>query len=158
VKPASGKAMHVFGWLTGALLASQAVIPPALAALGGDTTTVEADRARMKGQTRVTSTADYTVHEITTGTNTTIREYVSQAGKVFAVTWKGPMLPDLQQLFGTYYDDYQTAANSPHIGHRHLSIDRSDLVIHSNGHLRAFYGSAYVPALFPPNFTIADIK
>jgi hypothetical protein len=150
--------MHVFGWLMGGLLATGAVIPPALATLGGDPTTVEADRARMKGQIRVTSTANYTVHEITTETNTVIREYVSQAGKVFAVTWKGPTLPDLQQTLGAYYDDYQTAANTPHIGHRHLSIDRSDLVIHSNGRMRAFYGSAYVPALFPPSFTIADIQ
>jgi Protein of unknown function (DUF2844) len=44
------------------------------------------------------------------------------------------------------------------VGHRHLSIDRSDLVVHSGGHMRAFYGNAYVPALLPPNFTIADIQ
>jgi hypothetical protein len=150
--------MHILGWLVAGVLVSQTACLPAMAALGGDATTVEADRARMKGQVRVTSAASYTVHEITTGTNTVVREYVSPAGKVFAVSWHGPTLPDLQQTLGSYYDDYQIAATTPHSGHRHLSIDRSDLVVHSNGRMRAFYGQAYVPALLPANFTIADIQ
>jgi len=158
VKLASGKAMHILGWLVTGVLASQAACLPAMASLGGDATTVEADRAQMKAQVRVTSTAAYTVHEITTETNTVVREYVSAVGKVFAVSWRGPTLPDLQQTLGTYYNDYQTAATTPHVGHRHLSIDRADLVVHSNGRMRAFYGHAYVPALLPPNFTIADIQ
>jgi Protein of unknown function (DUF2844) len=159
VKLASSKAMHFFGWLTAGVLASQAVCLPAMAGLGGDASTVEADRVQMKGQVRVTTaTAAYTVNEIQTGTNTVVREYVSAAGKVFAVSWNGPVLPDLQQTLGTYYTDYEAQASAPHIGHRHLTIDRPDLVVHSNGRMRAFYGHAYVPALFPPNFTIADIK
>jgi hypothetical protein len=158
VKLASGKAMHVPGWLLTGVLASQAACLPAMAALGGDATTVESDRVHMKGQVRVTSAASYTVHEITTGTNTIVREYVSPAGKVFAVSWNGPLLPDLQQTLGTYYNDYQNAASTMHVGQRHLTIDRSDLVVHSNGRIRAFSGHAYVPALLPPNFTIADIQ
>jgi Protein of unknown function (DUF2844) len=162
VKLASSKAMHFFGWLTAGVLASQAVCTAAMAALGGDAATVETDRVQMKGQVRATTattaTTAYTVNEIQTGTNTTVREYVSAAGQVFAVSWRGPLLPDLQQILGKYYTDYEATASAPHVGHRHLTIDRTDLVVHSNGRMRAFYGHAYVPALLPPNFTIADIK
>jgi hypothetical protein len=158
VKLASGKAMHVLGWLTAGVLASQVLSLPAMAALGGDATSVEADRVHMKAQVQASTATGYTVNVIQTDNNTTVREYVSDAGKVFAVSWNGPLLPDLQQILGTYYTDYQAQANTPHIGHRHLTIDRTDLVVHSNGRMRAFYGHAYVPALLPPNFTIADIK
>jgi hypothetical protein len=158
VNPAS-RAIRIFGWLLSGAVASQAVCLPAVAALGGDVTTVAADGARMKAEVRVASTAAaYTVHEFTTSTNTVVREYAAQNGKVFALTWKGPTMPDLEQILGVYYNDYQNAANTPHIGHRHLSIERSDLVIHSNGRMRDFSGSAYVPGLFPANFTLADIK
>ena len=36
----------------------------------------------------------------------------------------------------------------------HLSIERTDLVVNSHGHMRAFYGNAYVPSLVPPNFSV----
>ena len=87
-----------------------------------------------------------------------MREYVSPAGKVFAVKWRGPILPNLTQTLGTYAADLQAAASTPHAGHRHLSVERPDIVIHSNGHMRAFSGFAYVPSLLPPNLSIADIQ
>jgi hypothetical protein len=158
VNPAS-RAIRILGWLLSGAVASQAVCLPAVAALGGDVTTVAADGARMKAAVRVTSTtASYTVHEFTTLANTVVREYANPNGKVFALTWKGHDMPDLEQILGVYYNDYQNAANAPHRGHRHLSVERSDLVIHSNGRLRDFSGSAYVPALFPANFTLANIE
>jgi hypothetical protein len=140
------------------MFVSQAVCLPAMATLGADATSVESDRAQMKAQTRVTSAAGYTVHEIQTPSNTIVKEYVSPDGKVFAVTWRGPVLPDLHQTLGTYFNQYQAAAKSPHPDHRHLSVEQPDLVIHSNGHMRAFVGQAYVPSLFPQNFSIEDIK
>jgi hypothetical protein len=87
-----------------------------------------------------------------------VREYVSAAGQVFAVSWRGPLLPDLKQTLGSYFQQYQSAAGVPHVGHRHLSIEQPELVVHSNGHMRAFYGHAYLPGLVPANFSLADIK
>ena len=43
---------------------------------------------------------------------TTVREYVSSNGTVFAVAWQGPWLPDLRQMLGPYFDDYQRALQS----------------------------------------------
>jgi Protein of unknown function (DUF2844) len=158
VNPASAKAIRVLGWLTAGVLASQAVCLPALATLGEDVTTVENDRVQMKAQLRTTSVAGYTVHEIQTPTSTVVREYVSASGKVFAVSWSGPLLPDFRQTLGRYFDEYNSGASAPRVGRRQLSIQGTDLVVNSHGHMRAFYGNAYVPSLLPPNFSVADIK
>jgi hypothetical protein len=144
--------------LAAGVLVSQIVCAPALATLGEDVTTVENDRIKMKAQVRTTSVAGYAVHEIQNPNGTIVREYVSASGKVFAVAWEGPVLPDFRQTLGRYFDEYQSAASSPRVGRRHLAIEGSDLVVHSHGHMRAFYGNAYVPSLLPPNFTPGDIK
>lgn len=145
--------------LLGYALLAQWVSLPAHAALGAKIDSVEADRAHMKAQLRVTAAPEgYTVHEITTPMGTVVREYVAPSDLVFAVSWHGPLLPDLQQTLGSYYQAYEAAAAAPHQGHRHLQVSRSDVVIRSAGHMRAFYGYAYVPALLPANLTPDDIK
>jgi hypothetical protein len=131
---------------------------PAFAGLGGDATTVDTDVAKMKGQARTTSSGGYAVQEITLPSGTVVREYISPEGKVFAVTWKGMSKPDLQQTLGTYFERYKAAAAAPHAGHNHLTIHQPELVLNSGGHMRAWTGKAYVPALLPPNFSVDDIK
>jgi Protein of unknown function (DUF2844) len=149
--------------LTGALLSSialtVAVATPALAALGGDSTTVQADVARMKGALRITSSAGVTVHEITTSYGTVVREYITPGDKVFAISWRGPVNPDLRQMLGDYYTQYEQAASLPHPGgHRHLAIEQPGLVVQVNGRMRAFEGRAWVPSLVPQNFSVGDIN
>lgn len=131
---------------------------PASAALGGDSPSVEADRASMKGEARVTSVGGYEVHEITVPGGTVVREYLAPSGKVFAVSWRGPYMPNLRQLLGGYFARYTEAARTaPHTGHRHFAVQESDLVVQSSGRTRAFYGRAWDPRLLPPNFSIDDI-
>lgn len=143
--------------LAAVLLAGSATFP-AFAALGGDAASVDADAAKMKGQARATAVAGYTVKEITLPSGTLVREYVSAEGKVFAVTWSGMSQPDLQQTLGTYFEQYKAAAAAPHVGHHHLTIHQPELVLSSGGHMRAWTGKAYVPALLPPNFSVDDIQ
>ena len=132
---------------------------PALANLGSDESSVTADRDAFRGQMRSTPLQQYTVHEITTSSGTVIREYATPAGKVFAVTWQGPMPPDLRQLFGNYFERYKSAAAArPRPGnHRQLNITQSDLVVQASGHMRAFQGLAYLPLLVPAGVAIADL-
>jgi len=132
---------------------------PALAALGGDVSSIEADRISLKGALTAFSTVrGYAVHEITTGAGVHVSEYLTSDGKVFAVSWHGPFIPDLRQMLGPYYAHYAQTASAQHAGgHRHLRIERPELVVESNGRMRAFYGRAWDPALLPPNFTAADI-
>ena len=158
MKPVPGKAKGVLGWLLAGTLASQLLCIPAFATLGEDASTVENDRAHMKAQTRTTSVAGYTVQEVQTPTNTLVREYVSAAGKVFAVSWNGPLQPDFQQLFGKYFTTYKSGVGSPRVGRRQMTVEGTDLVVHSSGHMRAFHGIAYVPSLLPLNFSVADIQ
>jgi uncharacterized protein DUF2844 len=146
------------GAALGAALLAGSVTLPAFAALGGDAASADVDAAKMKGQSRVMSVGGYTVKEITLSSGTVVREYVSAEGKVFAVTWSGMSQPDLQQTLGTYFEQYKAAAAAPHAGHHHLTIHQPELVVNSGGHMRAWRGTAYVPALLPPNFSVADIQ
>jgi len=150
--------MKVTQVLVCSLLAGCAAAP-ALASLGGDPTSVEADRASMKGALRVTPTVDYTVHEIQTPVGTVVREYISPQGKVFAVSWRGPGIPDLRQLLGSYYGEFDQAANStPSRNHHHRAIRTPGVIVESSGHLRTFFGRAWAPPLVPHGFSVSQIQ
>lgn len=136
---------------------------PAYAALGATTASIEPDRASMKGQLRSRSGAGYSVAEITAASGTVVREYVSPSGVVFAVSWSGPSMPNLQQTFGTYFTQFQAAVQArraqepPRRGHNHLEIHTPSLVVHAMGHMRQYFGVAYVPALMPTNVSFSDL-
>jgi hypothetical protein len=134
---------------------------PALAALGGDVTSVHEDQAQMKGTLKTTQAAAYTVHQITAPGNTVIKEYVSPAGKVFAVTWHGPFIPNMQQILGTYYGQFAEAAKAQREsapGHRPVTINQPGLVFQNGGHMRAYFGKAYLPLMFPQGVTKDEIQ
>jgi hypothetical protein len=145
------------------LLASIALVMLALpfsasATLGENSTSTEVDRASMKATLRMLPTVKYTVHEIQTPAGTTLREYVSSAGTVFAVAWQGPVIPDLRQALGIYFDRYIEGAKGKHAGHRHIAVREPDLVVQSNGHMRSFSGRAYLPQLLPQGVTVEEIR
>jgi hypothetical protein len=126
----------------------------AAATLGRDTSSVDADRVRMQGALlRIVRSDAYTVHEVQSSSGITIREYVSSSGTVFGVAWQGPWLPDLRQVLGDYFPDYQRALEARAAGQRRargsIAIDLPDLQIQISGHPRAFSGRAYVPRLMP---------
>jgi Protein of unknown function (DUF2844) len=132
---------------------------PAFAGLGGDAASVDADVVKMKGQARATPVAGYTMSEITLPSGTVVHEFVSSEGKVFAVSWKGMAVPDLSQTLGTYFAEYKAAAAAtPHASHHNLTVQQPDLVVRTGGHMRNWYGQAYVLSLLPPNFSLDEIK
>jgi hypothetical protein len=134
---------------------------PALAALGGDISSVQEDKAQMKGTLRTTEADAYTVHEITAPGNIVVKEYVSPAGKVFAIAWHGQFIPNMQQLLGTYFDQYAQAAKEQresHPGHRPLNIQQAGLVFQSGGHMRSYVGRAYVPDMVPQGVNVDALQ
>ena len=139
------------------ILVSACVSAPAMAALGGDAVSVEADRVRIRGVLHVTPVADYAVHEIQTPSGLVVREFLSANGKVFAVSWRGPGIPDLATLLGTYSAQAAQAVSRPHYDHHHLNVQTPDVVVQSTGHTRAYSGRAWVPALLPANFSLNDL-
>ena len=145
-----------------ALGACLLVLPgSASAALGRDEASVQVDQTRMRGDVHVVQAAGHTVHEIRVPGGTLVKEYVSPEGTVFAISWQGPFRPDLRQLLGDYFDEFQQAARDARrtaAGRGPLSIHTPELVVHMNGHPRAFFGTAYVPGLLPPEFAARDVK
>jgi len=137
-----------------------AVLAPgiALAALGGDASTVERDVTQLKAQRAVTATTAYSVHELQMVGGTRVREYVTPANKVFAVVWKGPSIPDLRELLGTYYPRFSKAAQALGRTRRPVAVEDSDLVIRTGGHLRSFFGMAYLPGQMPQGVTLDQIR
>ena len=129
----------------------------AFAALGGDVSSVQADQAQMKAQRRVTQTNAYVVHEMQAETGTTVREFVSPQGKVFGVSWQGPSRPDLQQLLGSYYEEYNQNAPTRR-SHGPVTIQTPNMMIQFGGHQRALTGRAFVPGMVPNGVQIEEIK
>lgn len=148
--------------LGGALLAGTALMP-AMAGLGDTVASVQTDRLSMKGQLRTRSEPGYSVQEITAATGTVVREFISPGGVVFAVSWNGPTMPNLQQAFGGYYSQFQASVKAQRTGpgqrpgHNHLEVRTPTLVVHAGGHMRHYFGMAYVPALMPQNLSISDL-
>jgi|SRR6185437_1359024 len=146
----------------GALLLAGGAMRPAQAGLGDTVASVQADRVSMKGQLRTRSEAGYSVQEITAANGVLVREFVSPSGVVFAVKWSGPAMPNLQQTLGTYFAQYRTSvqaqrATGQRAGHHHIEIRAPSLVVHAGGHMRQYFGLAYVPSLVPQNLSISDL-
>jgi hypothetical protein len=146
------------GWAA-ASAALLAFAMPARASLGGDVSSVESDRAQMNASIQVTQQKAYQVHEIQASAGTVVDEYVSAEGKVFAVSWHGQFPPSMQQILGTYFQQYSAAlqAQPKTYGHRPLNIQEQGLVVQTGGHVRAYFGRAYVPDLIPAGVTIGQI-
>lgn len=103
--------------------------------------------------------SSYQMRDTTLATGTQVREYVSAGGIVFAVTWDGPVLPDLKALLGKHFDTMVAESTRlPRAGRSRIAINRPELVINSGGHMRAFEGSAWLPAEFPAGFTAGDVR
>jgi Protein of unknown function (DUF2844) len=133
----------------------------AVAELGGDATSVLADQAHMKATLKTTQTEAYTVHEIQAPSGTVVREYVSPAGKVFAVAWRGPFLPDLHQVLGASFAPFTQAIQAQkrqRTGHGPVLVQQEGLVVKSGGHARNFFGKAYLPGLLPQGVSAGDIR
>jgi len=151
--------------LFGLLLAVSAVA--ASAALGqspgvngAGATSSAPSAARMQAVTPTASNSTYTQHEMQLETGTIVREYATPAGVVFAVSWQGPVLPDLTALLGNYFSTFKLEAERIRMTGRRggpVSIQQSGLVIQSSGRMRNFFGHAYAPALIPAGVNIKDV-
>jgi len=149
--------------VTGLVLLTMILPVRALAALGGDVGSVEADQQKMNAKRAVQTNGNYSVHEISTSYGSVVREYVSPDGKVFGVAWRGPFLPDFQQLLGGYYAQYSQGAQDARAAQMHsrrapLIVDRPDLVMFSGGHERFYAGHAYVPGMIPKGVDAKEIR
>ena len=127
------------------------------AALGGDAASIQDDQAHMKAQRQIKQATGYNVHEMQAETGTTVREFVSPEGKVFGVSWSGPTRPDLKQLLGSYYQEYEQNAPGRRTFHP-VTIQTPNVVVQFGGHMRTLTGRAYVPGMVPQGVRIEEIR
>lgn len=119
-----------------------------------------ASGARKSAALPVIRSSLYTLHEVQLENGTSVREYATPAGLVFAVAWHGPVLPDLSALLGDYFSMFKAETDQARmLGKRGspVNIERDKLVVRSNGRMRNFFGSAYAPALIPAGVNINDV-
>lgn len=128
------------------------------AALGGEAGAVDADRFGPQARRRVLSQQRYTVEEVQLPSGTVVREYVSASGKVFAVTWKGPHMPDLEQILGEHFAAYRIAAKAGRKGRGQRTVEDAGLVVQSGGHMRAFAGRAFLRHRLPEGVSPDELE
>jgi len=134
---------------------------PSAATLGEDVESVRVDQAQLEAALEVTGAAGFSVHLMRLPSGTVVKEYVSPSGIVFAISWQGPTLPDLRQVLGRYFEQYVATVRSPDIGsgsRRTQSTQGSGLVVQSGGHMRAFFGRAYLTQLLPRGVLPEEIQ
>jgi hypothetical protein len=139
--------------------------PNAWAVLGGAVTPAAASTTTTPAAVQLRSAgaganALYTVHTSVLDTGTTVQEYATPGGMVFAVAWQGPVLPRLDTLLGSYFAAFTTGVNATRsqrsVG-TPLALNDAQLVVRSSGRMGRFSGHAYAPSLVPGGVTISDV-
>jgi hypothetical protein len=142
------------------LILGGGAMQPARASLGGDAASVAADAAELHGVARTTPLQQYDIEEITSDSGIRVREFLNRDGIVFAVTWNGPVVPNLRTLLGSSFESYIKGLGTlKHPGtQRSLRLASGELVVESGGHMRAYGGRAYLPPLIPAGASPADLR
>jgi hypothetical protein len=102
----------------------------------------------------------YSVQEVVLETGTAVQEYSNAAGVVFAVTWRGPVLPNLSILLGNYFSIFKAETQRARATGKRgspVSVQREDLVVSSRGRMGSFVGYAFAPALIPAGVSVNDV-
>ncbi len=126
---------------------------PASGALADGRPLAQAHALRAAGAAQV---SDTTVIDVS---GVTVHEYSGSDGVVFAIAWSGATIPDLRQLLGSYFPGYQAGLRArPAASYRAaVRLRTPQIVAHAAGHMRAYFGSAYAPALVPAGVDLASL-
>jgi len=132
-------------------------VVPAWAVLGESVESVTSDQRHLRGELHSVVRQGYSVQRISSADGTVVKEYISPDGRVFGISWQGPTAPDLAQLLGSHFAEFQTSRSAVH--RRGPVVVRTDqLVVETGGHLRAFHGRAYLPGLLPNNLSEVVVR
>ena len=112
------------------------------------------------GQTTSSTSASYSVIQTALSSGTVVREYVTTSGTVFGIAWRGPLMPNLSDLLGSYFPQFASGVQAARAaGVRGPGVvEQSGLVVHAGGHMGAFTGQAYLPQALPSGVAGSDIQ
>lgn len=121
---------------------------------------MQADATRIHASVKTTRYSAYTLHEMQSATGTAVREYVSASGTVFAVAWKGAYQPNLKQLLGSQFQQYEQALKTGNgrASRGPVTIRLPNLVVQLGGHMGDFSGRAYIPDQVPEGTSLESIR
>jgi hypothetical protein len=145
-------------WLFSGTLAAALLWPCVAGATLGEPESSIATEPQLGRVIKATDLGAYRVHESQLPSGTVLREYAAANGDVFAVTWRGPFVPNLKQLLGRYFEEYAAGAKVKYSDHHHVEVRQSDLVVQAGGHMRATAGRAYLPLALPAGVTPGDLQ
>ena len=105
-------------------------------------------------------TGQIAFHEIVDAHGTIVRQYVNSSGEVYAVTWRGPTMPDIEALLGAHFERYRAGALSSqaYSGLHSSRVKEDDLIVESSVRLREFNGRAWLARALPPGVAQSDIE
>lgn len=126
------------------------------ATLGGDVASVAGNRQHLGvvADVHVLKLAYGERHELTLPSGLVVHQFVSPTGAVYAVTWRGPRMPNLRELLGPYFTQIDNRDAFPHNGHHQMTMSGFDLEIRAGGHRGSFSGRAWVPSMVPIGVSI----
>jgi len=139
---------------------SWAALGQAPSAAPGSSAPALAAGAKALATSPVARAGQVTVHQTQLENGTLVVEYATPAGLVFAVSWRGPVLPDLSALLGSYFNTFKSQAEKARLAGRRgspMTIEHDGLVVSSKGRMRNFFGYAYAPDLIPAGVDIKDV-
>ncbi|SAK64632.1 hypothetical protein AWB77_02400 [Caballeronia fortuita] len=99
-------------------------------------------------------------HETTDAHGIVVREYVGTGGDVYAVSWRGPAMPDVRSLLGEHFEAFRqgASASAGDAGLHAAHVAQDDLVVENRVRLREFTGRAWLASDLPPGVTPDDIQ
>ena len=142
-----------------AMLTGLLPITDACAALGGTMATTAPSGASAPPVVQLNGALLVRTHVDAGGT--TLNEYASSTGQIFAYTWQGPTMPDLPALLGAYNASYRVGAADGYAASHDLHaarVARSDVIVESGGQMRSYVGRAWLPTALPAGVTPADLR
>ena len=107
---------------------------------------------------RVTHAAAFDRHELLTTDGVNVHEFVGRNGRVFAVTFNGPAMPDLKVLLGGRFNESAAAVHPSPSTHKVYTHSSRTLELSIVKLPRGFAGSAFVPGAIPAGVTARDLQ
>ena len=132
--------------------------PKASAALGDDASAIVAEQARLGATLRMFQRAKYSVHELALPTGTKVRQFVGEAGKVFAVSWSGGWRPNLRDIMGKHYDRFIAGTRGRRVARGVARIELPGMVVVMGGPQRACFGKVTLTDMLPAGLAPEDIR
>ena len=146
------------GWVSGAMVIGALWSAAASATLGEPESSLTTETQLNRASIKQSNYGSYRVHEMQLPSGTVLREYAGPDGKIFAVSWNGPFIPNLRQTLGSYFAEFAARAGAGHGNRKHLEVRQPDLVVESGGHMRAHHGFAYLPQAIPSGVAGGDLQ